>query len=620
MMCHSRLGYLTLILLSSVVGCSSNKASFDAEKAPFGDRTPTTVVHSTVQLGSVSDNAVTQVVGDKTIGGHTYSRISYASVSDPSSGVEWWIDEKPGESVTLAGWDGHSKLAQGLVPPGVVTLDQPVTVSLKTPLNTLQHETSSATIAFTGDTTPHHGQATSQYTLIDDNATVDTSMGKIYGCKRVSGSTQVLVDSNIDGGTASLPNVLAGTPVAGERRHLPSDSNIDGGTASLPNVLAGTPLSGDLWYHPSYGIVAFNSPELKLGMTMTDTSDCGAPDADGFAILRKASIVDSAHPFKVSTYDDCAKQFDADKNEHAKMLLELRWADDAKAKAGGVDTLGPMLKVEFGDIFGYFPASLQNSPVSIFHPEENGQGFIYSYAYVSQADKYMPTNGIEYHVSVGVDSGASPIRATARIYYKKFSDGTNPTGGAGGSLDASRNSGAGGTAGTGKDASVDVGAKVDAGGVDAAGGAGGIRDGGVDGAGGAGGIRDGGVDGIDGGRSSSVSGPIVLDLIAAGDLSNWTPPVVNSNPTMTFNEIVSPYDSGVALSTTATGTTLMACPVEYTARDFQLPGSISSAAYALQLYLALESNMTTYNWPGLQVDLLSGDVAVADIQYYQCTA
>jgi hypothetical protein len=89
---------------------------------------------------------------------------------------------------------------------------------------------------------------------------------------------------------------------------------------------------------------------------------------------------------------------------------------------------------------------------------------------------------------------------------------------------------------------------------------------------------------------------------------------------MTFAEIVSPYDSGVALRTTAVGTTLMACPVEYTARDFQLPGTISSAAYALQLYLALDSNMTTYNWPGLQVDLLRGGAVVADIQYYRAAA
>jgi len=135
-----------------------------------------------------------------------------------------------------------------------------------------------------------------------------------------------------------------------------------------------------------------------------------------------------------------------------------------------------------------------------------------------------------------------------------------------------------------------------------------------------GGKRDSGVDAAASDGPSGVFGTIVLDPIAAGDLANWTPPAVNSNPTMTFEEIVSPYDSGVALRTTATGTTLMACPVEYTSRDFQLPGSVSSAAYALQLYLALDSDMTTYNWPGLQVDLLSGGAVVADIQYYSAAA
>jgi len=120
----NHLGRWLSAVVVSLVGCSSGShGSFDAQNAPFGTRTPTTVSHSTVQLGSSSVNGVTQVVGSKTIGGTTYSRLSYTNASDPSSGVEWWINEKPGESVTLAGWDGHSQLAQSLsIPPGVVVL------------------------------------------------------------------------------------------------------------------------------------------------------------------------------------------------------------------------------------------------------------------------------------------------------------------------------------------------------------------------------------------------------------------------------------------------------------------------------------------------------------------
>jgi len=149
-----------VVLVVSLVGCSSGShGSFDAQNAPFGNRTPTTVSHSTVQLGSSSVNGVTQVVGSKTIGGTTYSRLSYTNASDPSSGVEWWINEKPGESVTLAGWDGHSQLAQSLsIPPGVVVLDQPLTVQLNPPLNTPQQGTVGATITVPGDSAAHQGQ------------------------------------------------------------------------------------------------------------------------------------------------------------------------------------------------------------------------------------------------------------------------------------------------------------------------------------------------------------------------------------------------------------------------------------------------------------------------------
>jgi len=440
----NHLGRWLSAVVVSLVGCSSGShGSFDAQNAPFGTRTPTTVSHSTVQLGSSSINGVTQVVGSKTIGGTTYSRLSYTNASDPSSGVEWWINEKPGESITLAGWDGHSQLAQSLlIPPGVVVLDQPLTVQLNPPLNTpqpAQPATVGANITVAGDSTPHQGQVTGQYTLIEDNATVDTSMGTIHGCKHVSGSSTVTSDL-------------------------------------LPSVVTALPLSGELWYHPDYGVVAFNSPELGLGLKMTDTSDCGAPDSDGFAIVRKVGIVDSAHPFKVSTFDDCSQQFDADKNEHAKMLLELRWADDTKAKAGAVDTLGPMLHVEFGDITedldGYFDFAPTKSPVSIFHPEENGQGFNYYYGYVSQADRYKTTNGIEYHVSVGLDSGASPIRATARIYYKKFPVGGVP--GNGGATGTGGITGAGGMTGaggiTGAGGVTAVGGKTGAGGITGVGG------------------------------------------------------------------------------------------------------------------------------------------------------
>ena len=59
------------------------------------------------------------------------------------------------------------------------------------------------------------------------------------------------------------------------------------------------------------------------------------------------------------------------------------------------------------------------SPVSIFHPEENKQGFTYWYAYVNEAAKNEPgENGILYRIKVTFpDYMTSPVRVTARIRY-----------------------------------------------------------------------------------------------------------------------------------------------------------------------------------------------------------
>jgi hypothetical protein len=384
------------LLVSSVLvlaGCSGKKGgSFDGQNAPYGNRGPATVSHSVVQKGGTSTTAVTQTAGEKVIGGSTYTRLTATNATNPSSGVEWWINEKPGESVTIAGWDGHSILAQGIVPPGTVTLQQPLTVSLNPPLNVPQTATSAATIQVPGDPTPHQGQATVNYTLVEDNAAIETSMGTIYGCKHFSGSATATSDL-------------------------------------LPAALVGMTAQGDVWYHPSYGVVAFQSPLLDLGMEISDSFDCSDPDSSGHVIVRKTAMVDSAHRFSVDTYGDCNQAFDADKDEHAQMLLELRWADDAKAKAGAPDTLGPMLHIEFGTIMGVFFDNPVKTQVSAFHPEENGQGFNYLYAFVSQAAKNESSNGIAYHISVKVDSGASAIRATGRIYYKKYGNSSRPDAG-----------------------------------------------------------------------------------------------------------------------------------------------------------------------------------------------
>lgn len=66
-----------------------------------------------------------------------------------------------------------------------------------------------------------------------------------------------------------------------------------------------------------------------------------------------------------------------------------------------------------------------DSPVSLFHAEENGQGCKYWYAYASGADKYLPgEDGIEYHVQVVEDPSLPALRCTARIGYELSPSGS----------------------------------------------------------------------------------------------------------------------------------------------------------------------------------------------------
>ena len=530
--------WFCLCIALALTGCSKGKSEgggFDGANAPYGPKTPTTQLHSTLTfsppagsgLTGITAPQVTAVVGQTTIAGTSYDRLATTRVDDPSKGGEYWIKENSDETLDFAGFR-HSSLAGGIVPAASMTFTTPIKVNLDPPIGQAQAVTTSGTLT-QGDThSISSANVTGQYTLLEKGATVATGVGPLTGCNHYSGQAA-------------------------------SDS------AGIPAAFMGQPMNGELWYHPSYGVVAFNAPAVGIGTVMTDTSDCGSVDSSGYRTIRKVAVVDSSSSFNLDTYDCDGNQFAADANTHAQMLLELRWVDETQAKTDSE----PRPSVEFGVASGnYFPNSITASPTSIFHPEENGKGFKYWYSYVSQADKNEQIVSTAYHITVGAVPGLSAVRVTARIYYKVIPS----------------------LVGALPDAST------------------------------GGGKRDSGVDAAASDGPSGVFGTIVLDPIAAGDLANWTPPAVNSNPTMTFEEIVSPYDSGVALRTTATGTTLMACPVEYTSRDFQLPGSVSSAAYALQLYLALDSDMTTYNWPGLQVDLLSGGAVVADIQYYSAAA
>jgi len=148
---------------------------------------------------------------------------------------------------------------------------------------------------------------------------------------------------------------------------------------------------------------------------MKGEDDCGDPLTPGYNAIQKVGLIQpGGETFELSTYG-CSGDFSADKMTHAKMLLELRFADEELAKT----TTQPPVIVSFVTVFGYFPHQLVSSTVSIFHPEENGRGYTYWYALVDQAAKNVAgSDGISYGIEVApADYMTNAVRATARIRY-----------------------------------------------------------------------------------------------------------------------------------------------------------------------------------------------------------
>lgn len=143
---------------------------------------------------------------------------------------------------------------------------------------------------------------------------------------------------------------------------------------------------------------------------------------NGFENVMKEALLDEAHPsFQVSSHD-VAGEFDADKQTHAKMVLELRWADIERARTTDPLPVAP----DFGTVWGVFDAVLVMTDVSLFHPEEDGQGLHYWIAVVDQAAKNEASNPIAYHAGARWDPiyapslPSGPVRADGLVLYKRL--------------------------------------------------------------------------------------------------------------------------------------------------------------------------------------------------------
>ncbi len=103
--------------------------------------------------------------------------------------------------------------------------------------------------------------------------------------------------------------------------------------------------------------------------------------------------------------------------------------------------------------------------------------------------------------------------------------------------------------------------------------------------------------------SACVPSETVLDEIPEGSLSTWS--YVNTYTSYSTSEVVSSYDSTTAIESEVTGNTVSYCPARGLEKVYDVSGS--SATTALKAYFEFTSDLTYYNFPFIQVQLLDED-------------
>lgn len=321
-------------------------------------------------------------VGIRTIAGVDYDEWSLGEfpTGAPGRGGRVWLTWEPGdERVVVAGGEVYwpeNGLVSAELPFVSGTFDAAVVLDAAPPIGEPQQLPVKATVVVGDPASPTQTLAVdvvATYTLVDDDALVATPAGPVAGCRVYEGSAEVL----------------------GETHHA------------------------SVTYHPELGFIGATldyPPPNGFSADLAGLVDYGVAQS-GMNIIKGMGMVSPAsRTFRLSTYDR-AGAFDADKTVHAKMLLELRWVDEAKART---EEFPALFSPEFGTMIGYFPATFVASPVSLLHPAENGQGFTFWYAFVDEAAKNEPgENGIAYEAGVTLpDFVSSPMRVTGRIVYK----------------------------------------------------------------------------------------------------------------------------------------------------------------------------------------------------------
>jgi len=366
-------GVFALSFTIVLVSCSKGDGGV---KAPFKPVEKTTVKQYKVM--PTGGQLTTEYIGETTFNGKSVEqyRVTY-SENGSNKVVDVYGEYYGNGKIDIAGFS----VVEGFTTDYTVTFDEVVSLDESRFRVGKQQELTVSGSVQAGDNFPISVSGTTRFEKTSEDETVETELGVLSGVHIFEG--EAIIDK-VEGVEAPV----------------------------LLNLFVGVRANYEIWYHPTFGILKVEVPELGFGTTLLGEYDCGNPQASDYNTIQKIGIVSSENPsFVLSSYD-CSGDFDADGERHAKMYLELRWADEDKAKTSEK----PEVEVSFKTVWGYFPFQLVKSSVSIFHPEENEEGFTYWYAYVDQAaGRDWPEL---YEIVVNFPNHMNdPVRVTARIRY-----------------------------------------------------------------------------------------------------------------------------------------------------------------------------------------------------------
>lgn len=354
------------VILSFLAACTAGlePGSFDP---PFENTRMTLDVATTT--GDRSSVGLT-VTGTRTVGGQELPVLELTDqLTGAPAGMEL-VAEIEGTSVTLGGVTLQEALS-GL--DVAIEASEPITVDMSAPIGVENTVTIDGTVTI-GDpeiVDPGYLPFDVTYTVQSHDAVAPAPMGDIPGCRH--------------------------TTFSAASGALSAD--------------------GELWTRDDVGFVHAVIDAEPWGVLDGGASGyLGFGEGGGVGVVQAEQRLDAANPtFSMSTYD-AEGQFDADKDTHAQMYFEMRWADADKARTSEK----PPVEPSFGTVFGFYPHVLVESPAGYLHPNEADEGYTYWVALVDQAAKNEAVNGIAYRVGATYVGSGDPVLVGAFIRYHKI--------------------------------------------------------------------------------------------------------------------------------------------------------------------------------------------------------